>query len=838
MKHDRSTTTEKHGAGGLVFLALLLMTAPSAADSTLPGYSGSGSSLNPNGLLLELPRDPGGLSMLDEVTRTPTGLLYPLPFQLSEMTQSTSDPDWWSSGWLEAGLMGSFGRTRSDLFRQYADWNDGPLVTSFGFLAENRKSALFVEALAENVGRTDGYAQIKMGRYGVFDISAFYAAVPHVFSTQARSIWDGVGTGDLTLRGGLVAGGSTPAQVANVAGSVAPAELRVTREKAGVTLHYTPSKEIEGVVQISNEWRNGTQPISATFGYPFENGATQIIQPMRYRTIDVTAAVRYKDDDFQANLTYTGSFFRNEISSLTWQNPGLPILPGAGSYIPTLGRLSLPPDNTYHSVKGDVAALFSPKLRFSASLSYSLMRQNEPLLPPTVDSGVISGLATTFDLSQWNTTNSLSRLRAGAGIDLFNAFAQLQYTVSPDFTLTFALRDRNERNLTNYLAYNPQTGQYGYIAIDGGLAPFIPRLSGVYEPGAPGSLVQIRNMPFANDNLELSAAASYRIDNHLKLDASYTRNSVHHSVREVQDSADNRARLQLVTNGYSWGTVRVSYEFASLAGDPYISNPYLPYYSAALPGYVPKTPGGDPPFALSDLRKFDVANRTEHVAKFQTNYILSRRTDLQLTGAMKFDSYDASYGLRATSSADLNAAFNYQMSLNTVLTGFFSVQTQNRGVANINATGQGVDGVAGSPAYPLANAWHETVGSSDYAAGFTAHQSWDDVTLDLNYTFVRDVSSVRYSYASTGAFFGLLTAAQAGSAFPDITYDAHVVEANALWQFRQNISWRLYYRLDYQHVDDFHYVGLSRVISNNTYLGVVPENTTAHTVGVFLQYRL
>ena len=34
------------------------------------------------------------------------------------------------------------------------------------------------------------------------------------------------------------------------------------------------------------------------------------------------------------------------------------------------------------------------------------------------------------------------------------------------------MKDNNEDNRTNYVAFNPLTGQYGYIAIDGGLAPF------------------------------------------------------------------------------------------------------------------------------------------------------------------------------------------------------------------------------------------------------------------------------------------------------------------------------------------------------------------------------
>ena len=89
----------------------------------------------------------------------------------------------------------------------------------------------------------------------------------------------------------------------------------MTREKAGLSLSYTPWDDIETFLQVSNELRTGTQPISATFGYPFENGATQIIEPIHYNTLDVTSVLRYKEDDLQANLTYSGSFFRNSIDS-------------------------------------------------------------------------------------------------------------------------------------------------------------------------------------------------------------------------------------------------------------------------------------------------------------------------------------------------------------------------------------------------------------------------------------------------------------------------------------------------------------------------------------------
>lgn len=823
----------------LLLLAATLLSGPALADTGTTGYGAAGNVLNPSGLPIDQPRDTDGLSPLTEGhSRSPTGLLYPIPFRQKDMVQSASDPDWWYGGWAEAGVLGTFGAdTKSAMLNEYGDWRSGFVVTNLGFEAENRADALYLSALGHNIGRTDQYYQARYGRYGVFDVTAYFDSVPHLYSTTASSLWDGIGTGTLTLRGGLMPGASTPAQVSAVAAAVGTSDLSVTREKAGTNLSYSPVKELELFVKASNEWRTGTKPISGTFGYPFQDGATQIIEPVHYQTFEVSSGARWKRDDFQANFAYSGSFFRNGAEALTWQNPGLTSNNAPGVFIPTIGQLSLPPDNDYHTVKGDFAWAVSPKLRLNGSLSYSLMRQNDSLLAPTADSGTIQGAATRIDLNQWNSASALVRPSADAGIDIFNAFAQAHYTWSPSLNFTFEVRDRDEKNLTNYLAYNPKTGQLGYIAIDGGLAGFIPSMSGVFEPTVPGSNVQIRNMPFANDSLQMTASGAWRIDNHLKLDLSLSQNEIHHTVREVPDADDDIAKIQLAATGYGWGSARISYQFARRTGSDYMSNPYTPYYSASLPGYVPATPAGDPAFALADLRKFDVADRTEHKLHVQSNAILADDLDAQAGGDVTIEDYDAQYGLKSTTQWTANASLNYQITTATALTGYVTYQTQDRGVANINPTGSGTSAAAGGPGYPLANGWSETVGSHDVTLGATFRHDWGKFQFSADYSFTHSSTALDYGFASPGAFFNLLTPAQAGNGFPDITFDAHSLQAALRYQVTDTLSTRLLYRLDHESLDDFHYTGLSAgVIRNNTYLGVVPENFTAHTIGLLAQY--
>lgn len=823
-------------ASGLAAAMLAVCATGAIADSAAPGYGGPGNLQNPGGLEPGLAPDPNGLSRLKANPRAPGGLMYAPPPNYPAMT-GTADSDWWSLGWIEGGAIGTTGRNpgSADLAR-FSDRRSGLLLNSAGYQGEDRKTGFHISALAENAGRDDQYYQIEFGRYGEYRVRSFFDSVPHTYTSQARSIWDGAGTGLLTLKPGLTSAASTATQVTNIAAAASPQEARILRQKAGTALTYTPDKEWEFFLQFTHEWRDGEKPISATFGYVGQNGATQIFEPVHYLTLDVNSAARYKTDTVQANLTYTGSFFHNDVAALTWQNPGLASQP-AGRYVPPAGQLSLPPSNSYHNMKADVSALLSDALRFSSSLSYSLMRQDEPLLAPAIGTATINGQGGPIRLTDWNTPAALSRPRAGAAINQFNAFAQLQYSVSPDMELQLELRDHDEANLTNYLAFNPQTGQYGYIALDGGLASFAPALSGVYAPAAAGSFIQIRNMPFANDTLELSARGTYRLDPHTRLDASYRHNNVHHSIRYIEDADDDRFRLQIAATGFDWGSVRASYEYGALTGSERSTNPYTPYYTASLPGYIPRLAGANAPFALDDMTQFDIGSRAEHAGHVQGNIIAAPDTDLTFGADYKSDSYDTGYGLRFASSLSANAAVNYAVSRTAELTGFLTWQLRNRSMASINPAGAlGASGAAGSASFPLANAWNSALSDRSLTAGFTLHQGWDVVSLDVNYVFAQGDSAQSYRYATPGAFANAFTAAQAGTGLPDISSTSHTLEANALWQADAHATWRLYYRFDYAQVDDYHYQGLAPVIGNDTYLGISPENYSVQTVGVSLRY--
>jgi hypothetical protein len=496
--------------------------------------------------------------------------------------------------------------------------------------------------------------------------------------------------------------------------------------------------------------------------------------------------------------------------------------------------MALPPDNDYHTVKGDLAWAFT-RGRFAASASYTSMKQDSALLPPTINSGVINGALGPIDLADWNTIGALSQDTALAEIDVFNAFAQFQYNATPRLRFDLEARLRNEDNKTNYVALNPLTGQYAYIAIDGGLSSFAPVLAGVYE-GAPGQRVQFRNIPFATDTLTLTAKAGYRLANRDRIELAYTNKSIDRNIREVGDSNDNRISFQYVMRARSYGTTRFTYEFATLNGDTYMSYPYGSYNSTSFAGYVPAYPTGDIPFTLGPMRKYDVADRTENTLKSQTNFILSDRIDLQLGGAFRSYDYDADYGLKSAKYLNLNAELTYQASLTTDINAFYSFQAHEREAANITDWGGGPGDEAGSPTYPLEAAWSEEAEDRNHVFGAGIRHQMGSVTLDLNYTFTFGDSALSYTYATQAAFYGLPTSPGGSEGFPDTSFRHHLLQASALWKYTPKVGVRGYYRFENEEIEDFHYAGLTNVVNNNIFLVTLPQSYTAHVFGLFFQY--
>ncbi|WP_286828843.1 MULTISPECIES: MtrB/PioB family outer membrane beta-barrel protein [Kordiimonas] len=818
---------------GMVFVAVLGPCSGAVAQILPPGSKQQGNSDSHATAPWWAPH-PDGLSFINPSPRTPSGFLYGMPRNWSPQTR-TGDQGWQWHGFIEAGARITSGTTDAQGFREYADRSQGPSISRAVISGQNRSTGQFFNLVAGSPHRDDGYVTASMGRTGHYEVTGFFQSLRHVFATNAKPVWDGVGTGHLRLPNDLMPGIASRDQLLGVLGETSPTRLSLKREKGGLVARLSLTKQLAAEASVQHEWRKGSCPFGTGFAFPAFGQTLETVEPIDYQTTDFRLALDYTGQTVAARLQYHGSLFRNANTALTVENPGLsPFLP---NFTAPIARQALPPDNRYHMISADLSAPLSFwNGRLTVAAHYSIVRQDDDLLPPTISEGILPLPGGLLDLSLWNTTGALSQTTAAAKRDRLTLNSKLLLVPARRLRVTLALKVQDESNDTNYMAFNPLTGQHGYIALDGGLGGVMPRLSGLYTPDSPGSRVRFRNMPFTKDRLKIAAQADYRFTHKTKLTmkASYVEET--RRPREVETTRDTVLSLGVSTRAVRFATARLSYRYTNRSGTPYISNPYEAFYTSSLDGYLPLYDDGDSPHTLSSFRKFDLAAHHLHVLKGQVNFILAPTVDFAVSATLSRQDYRADFGLRDSKSSKLNAELTWQSGPRTSLYAFASYDSASRNVASIRDVGpNSTDGTAGGTNYPLANAWSATQGEKGWAFGGGYQRHMDDWTLDLTYMFSRNRSRLDYGYASTGAFDGRVSVEVAGTGLPDQTFLMHHLNARLGYRISDHMRLNLRYRLEHEALDDYHYSGFtSPLVGNDIYLGIQPANFTAHLIGLYV----
>jgi len=839
-----STTVASTGAElrlSIYALGLMIGAAASgaAADSVLVGGVRTGNALNPYGPLPGGDIDPLGYSLFfSPQAFSPSGILYPLVLDHPELhpkpEADEATPDWLFGGVVEAGFIADSGTTDTASFREFADFGDGPLVDRFALAAEHTRRGDRVEFVGAGPGRDDQYFVLDYRRPGRFEINAWYNQIPHVFSTSARVLWDGLGSGMLTLPDGLEPGASSPEQVRQTLASGGERVLDLERKRGGLSGTLISLDTLELFVNAATERRNGARPFGGAFDYPTLGQFTETIEPIDYFTHEIDAGARYTGRNVQANLTWSSSFFINDTDTLIWENPGLSVL--QPDFVAPRGRAALAPDNRFHQIQADLAiALPFMQGRWTSTLAYNRKRQDDDLLPPTISTGTgtgaNAGTAVNFDL--WNTTRALSRTRADARIQ--TALVQSEALLQPTRRLraTLGFRALVEDNDTRFDLFNPLAGQYGRIPLDGGLLFD----DGIFQPGQPGELLRIANIPHETDELEITAEANYRFARSTRLAAMFAYDERDHAHRQRTTTRDKRLRLQISDRAGPWASLRVAAEAARRSGDEYQVDPQAPFLSARLDGFVPLFEDGAQPRELADLRVFDLASRDQWVADWQLRFNPGALSDLSISGRWVDDDFDADFGLREQSRLSANTEWNYQFHKRGSAFVYYSFQSHDRTAANINEAGLvAPDPFASGAVFVLQNLWRQNLDEINHAAGLGLTRQWRRLRFDIDYTFGYARAEQAFGFNSEGALSGGLSAEAAGNSLPDSVFERHLLRANVRFPINRHLAGRLLYRLESEDIDDPNFVGLDApLVDDQLFLLAAPEDFTAHLIGVLLE---
>jgi len=287
---------------------------------------------------------------------------------------------------LDFGIRGTLFGDNSDRarFQRYRDARDGGTIDLFRFRKETAGSLIKLEG--DHVGYRDQRFSGSFNRYGKVKATFEWNQVPLFYNEDTRTLYAVTAPGVLSLPVSVQSGlqdktTTLPAAI----GGASVVEMRSKRDIASFNLVYSASDAVDFNVTFKNTLRTGVQPYAISYG--ISNAiASEFAAPLDQRTSDVGAALQWANAYGFVKLGYDGSFFRNDLPSISVGNPlRASDSPTAG---PAFGRLAGAPNSDMNTG----SALGSVKLpghsRATAYLSLSNVRNNTTLLPYTSNSAI------------------------------------------------------------------------------------------------------------------------------------------------------------------------------------------------------------------------------------------------------------------------------------------------------------------------------------------------------------------------------------------------------------------------------------------------------------------
>ena len=350
-------------------------------------------------------------------------------------------------------------------FEEYGEIRPGLFVDTFNYWAMSKNGVYAIDFWAKDIGLNNQSYSFDWSKAGEHYLSLSWDEIPHLISTSAKTIFGGVGstllTVDDTLQANLQAnarnatstGAAGVTARSNIEGFINGAATNVTiatqREKGTIDYRNTQNSKWEFKVEYSNEHRTGTRPLNINWGYGFgapsalpgrPTNFVEAIQPLDDRTQNVNASAQYVGtlwgQRWIMNLGYAGSFYDNSIQSFEAENPFCITCAtgsGAGDRGPNLLRMPLAPSNFANAFTLRNVVDLPWKSRYSSTVQYNMMRQNEPFVDTQTNGLVLP--------------DALPASSANAKIDtlLFNNVVTTQLSKDVKSTLRYRYYDVDNR---------------------------------------------------------------------------------------------------------------------------------------------------------------------------------------------------------------------------------------------------------------------------------------------------------------------------------------------------------------------------------------------------------
>ena len=316
---------------------------------------------------------------VDQPPVTPPAASQPGP--ADAVPDSASAERW--TGSFDFGVRGSDVEGDRSRYERYRDLGDGLFLETVRLNREHE--GLLLDFQAEHVGRRDQRYIGEVTRPGRFTGRFMWDQIPMFLSGETRTLFAGVGSGELTIDDGIQASGQAlPASITDIfKQSSIQFATRTRRHIADGAFEYAASEALtfQGSVRRTN--RAGTVPFGGSFGH---SSLVELPAPTEHNLSEVDGSAEYVRDPYLVRAGYTGSWFHNDVTSVVFDNP-FRLTDTAAA--PSRGRLTLSPSNSFIGVNGLGSIKLPGRTRLTAHASIGTLKDaGEPLVPQTINAAI------------------------------------------------------------------------------------------------------------------------------------------------------------------------------------------------------------------------------------------------------------------------------------------------------------------------------------------------------------------------------------------------------------------------------------------------------------------
>ena len=640
---------------------------------------------------------------------------------------------------------------------------------------------------------------IRGGQRGAWKASGFFDSFTRSYTESARTPFDGVGTGSLTLPTNWQ-GAANSAQFSRLIQDLKPLALKVDWKTVGGDLVMNPYDGYEVRLGFSYRNRQGIRGQSLPFGQEslFAVGVF-FPQPVDYDTRQASASVAYTGKQLQWSLGYTASLFSSAVDSVQVPNPfsrslGAPWPAGAFAGYPfAIAQYGLPPDTSSHQVLATGAYSLLPKTRMTLRVSYMIQSQNDPFLPYTSSPQLVA----RTPLPRTSLDGKVHKTHIAVGLTS-------REWKDIDIAARYSFDSRQNLTPMDVYSYVANEAQDQVVPLVAGNSRYI-RLS----------------LPHSFTFHQAKAEAGYRILPRTRLSLTYTGDFQHRSDQEVARTQEQTIKAKALTT-FATGSAWISTSYAARDGSHY--DVALPWVLSHLPAYLnaaPQNASIEQPL----LRKYNLADRRRTETKGGATYDITPAAAVNISGGFAHDDYLHSLmGLRTSRTIMFDTDVSYVVNKDVSASAFYSFQ-------QIHADQNGYlifDTTNGNPA----RAWSGQNKDTIHTAGTKlTWQASPKVKFDSSYTLSDGTNRIRIQ--SNPVRIDSTSAPLPGAR--DITHAASLAGEYA---FRANTSLRLGYALERHISRDWQYAGLGTApVSQILGSGIEPPRYTAHVIWATTRYQ-